>query len=138
MAKRKVTLPKLKKKLDLVFGKFIRARDKDENGWAVCCTCNKPCRDGNVNAGHWISRGFLPTRYEETNVNAQCVNCNNWLGGRADDHERFIEKKHGKEEVERLRKLKLTENFKFTKDQYEELIIKYTALYDSLKEEKGF
>lgn len=136
MAKRKpLNIPKLKKKLDLIFGSYIRARDKDHTGWAVCCTCDKPCRDGNVNAGHYISRGFLRTRYEETNVNAQCVNCNNWMGGRADDHERFIAEKYGQEEVDRLRAIKVTEGFKFTKDDYLELIEKYKTKLEEVQNE---
>ena len=137
MAKKKQTIPKLKKKLDLIFGKYIRIRDKDEQGWAVCCTCNQAIRDGNVNAGHWISRGFLPTRYEATNVHAQCVQCNNWLGGRCDDHERFIAERYGVEEVERLRELKVTPGFKYLATDYLEMIEDYTENYNKLSKQKG-
>ena len=138
MAKRKKPgIATLKKKLDLIFGKFIRLRDKDHTGWAVCCTCNRAISDGNVNAGHWISRGFLPTRFDEHNVHAQCVHCNNWLGGRCDDHERFISNKYGSDEVNRLRDLKLTPNFKYSIEDYLGMIALYKEKYKDLVKEKG-
>lgn len=69
--KKLIPLPKLIKKLDGVFSKFIRQRDK------TCFTCPGP----NQNAGHYVKRGHMSLRFNEKNVHSQCVKCNLWLNG---------------------------------------------------------
>lgn len=69
---KKPTISSLKKKADIVFSKWIRARDK------ACFTCGS--RE-NLQCGHFISRGKNITRYDEENCHAQCVSCNIFKNG---------------------------------------------------------
>lgn len=62
------SLPKLKKELDTVFSKYIRARDG--NKCVICGSTN------NVQCGHLIRRGKGVLRWDHRNCNAQCAKCN--------------------------------------------------------------
>jgi hypothetical protein len=65
------------KELQIVFNRFIRLRDKDEN----CISCGKKL-GAKYDAGHYRSAGGNPElRFEENNVHAQCVYCNQHLHG---------------------------------------------------------
>jgi len=56
----------------VVFNTYIRLRDKDKG----CITCSKPFRD-KYDAGHFFSVGSYPAlRFNEDNVQGQCVACN--------------------------------------------------------------
>ncbi len=84
---------KLKKKLDRIFSKYIRLRDKN-----ICYTCGKFAR----HAGHYISRSFLPTRFLELNVHAQCIKCNTYLGGNIVKYRQRLIEDYGIDEIEEL------------------------------------
>jgi len=59
------------KELQVIFNRFIRLRDKDEN----CISCGKP--NGSEQAGHYRSTGSCPElRFCEDNVHGQCIRCN--------------------------------------------------------------
>lgn len=65
------------KELQVVFNKYIRLRDKEE----PCISCSRPLGT-KYDAGHYRSVGSCPElRFEENNVNAQCVYCNQHLHG---------------------------------------------------------
>ena len=67
-------LPKLLKKVQVVFNTWIRNRDKDKG----CISCLGQVRQ----SGHFISQGsssFL--RFHEDNCNGQCVGCNMFKHG---------------------------------------------------------
>lgn len=114
---KKPTISSLKKKLDVVFSKWIRARDN-----SVCFTCRK--KFDILQAGHFISRQHNATRYDERNVNAQCVACNVWKRGNIGEYTFRLIEKYGKEELENLVKLGRTTK-QFTIKELEELIKKY-------------
>lgn len=130
MPKRK-SLKTLKKEAWNAFSKFIRQRDMSDDGYIYCVTCGTPKEFGSTDAGHWLSRGWSATLFEETNVYGQCKPCNGFKGGRPDDMERHIAKIHGAEEVERLRELK-HQICKRTASDYEEIIKKYKKKYEEL------
>jgi hypothetical protein len=82
MAKKK-TLKYWKTKIDKPFHEYIRRRDADnESGYCQCISCKKPIHFTESDAGHFISRGQLATRWDERNVNAQCRKCNRFEYGR--------------------------------------------------------
>jgi hypothetical protein len=89
----------LKKKLDIVFSKYIRLRDKGN----PCITCGKPWND-NFQCGHLFSRRHLATRWHEMNANAQCPGCNMFEGGRQYDHAIATDNKWGAGTAAMLRK----------------------------------
>ena len=65
----------LVKKLDAVFSEYIRRRYA-KNDIAQCVTCGKKDHWKNLQAGHFISRKHYATRWNEENVQVQCVACN--------------------------------------------------------------
>lgn len=109
MTKRKKPSEKIrsqKRAADEAFSKYIRLKEADENGYVKCVTCGKVDHWKNMDAGHYITRAYTSTRFEENNVWPQCRKDNRFLNGRADDMERHIKEVCGEEEVERLRWLK--------------------------------
>lgn len=85
------------------FSLFIRLRDCPDNslGFAICKTCGKRQHYKEMDAGHYISRRWKPTKYREDNVYAQCVHCNRDLSGNLDRYAEVL----GAEKVEELREV---------------------------------
>ena len=83
------------------FSLFIRLRDCPDNsqGFCRCKTCGKVDRYKNMDAGHFISRRWKPTKYREDNVFAQCVHCNRDLSGNLDEYAKVL----GSEKVAELK-----------------------------------
>ena len=82
MAKKK-TLKYWKTKIDKPFHEYIRRRDADNSsGYCSCISCNKPIHFTESDAGHFIGRQHLATRWNENNVHAQCRKCNRFEYGR--------------------------------------------------------
>lgn len=116
--KKQKTLSKLKKELDSVFSKFIR------QGATECYTCGGK---GTLQAGHFVSRTYLSTRWDEDNVRPQCVGCNILGRGKPLDFEDRLIKDLGPEKVQAL-KAKRKELLKPTRAFYEQKIAHYQAL----------
>src|SRR5688572_29929809 len=69
-----IRLPKLLKKAQIVFNRFIRERDKDKG----CISCGSQVTE----AGHYYSQGHHSAlRFNEVNTNGQCTRCNCFLHG---------------------------------------------------------
>jgi hypothetical protein len=113
---KKPSIKGLKKKADKAFSDYIRTRDN-----YICITCGKKGDKHNIDAGHYITRAALPTRYIESNVAAQCYFCNRWRQGEKDIMRQKLIDKFGIDEIERIE----TERFKTVKysiSDYEMLI----------------
>ena len=83
MAVKKKTQKYWKTKIDKVFHEYVRRRDADnDSGYCKCISCNKPIHFTESDAGHFISRAKMATRYDEQNVHAQCRKCNRFEYGR--------------------------------------------------------
>lgn len=81
--KKKRTIKQWKAKIDPPFHEFIRRRDADnETGYCKCASCNKTIHFTESDAGHFIGRQHLATRWDERNVMAQCRKCNRFEYGR--------------------------------------------------------
>lgn len=88
------------KELQIIFNKYIRLRDKNKN----CISCDK-FNGGNEQAGHYRSVGSCPElRFNEFNVNGQCVRCNMHLHGNQINYRKGLIKKYGIEKVLELEK----------------------------------
>lgn len=107
---KKLSSPKLKKELDKVFSVYIRLRDSDDRGYAKCVTCDNVLNWKEIQAGHYISRRFLATRWEETNVHSQCRGCNLFADGAHDTYAIALMDLYG-DDI--LRKLKAQKHKKF-------------------------
>jgi len=117
---KKVTpLPKLLKKAQEVFNKWIRERDKDKG----CISCG-----GEVSqAGHYFSQGHHSAlRYNEMNTNGQCVRCNMFLSGNLIKYRQGLVKRYGAAKVEQLElNADLKKAWKWHRIELEEIIKKY-------------
>jgi len=118
----------LKKKLDTLFSLYIRKKyDK------TCYTCGG---GGKVlQCGHFVSRMYLATRWDENNARPQCRMCNCLMNGRAVDFEERLIGEIGQEQVDLLKR-KRKEITKLTPDWYEEQIKLFTAKLSTLEEKE--
>ena len=131
------TISKLKKDLDKWFSLYIRLRDATDEGLCQCITCGKVShyKKGMQN-GHFQSRRFLATRFDEHNCAPQCVACNMFRGGEQFRFGLAIDSKYGEGEAEELEFLART-TVKFSRYDYEDKISYYGTLVEKLKKEKG-
>ena len=112
-SKKKLPLPKLLKKAQIVFNKFIRGRDKD-NG---CISCGGPVQQ----AGHYRSQGqFSSLRFDPINVNGQCIRCNMFLHGNLIEYRKGLIKTYGESLVNDLEKLKGV--YKWNREELDNII----------------
>lgn len=91
------TTGKLKKQLDVIFSKYIRAKYPK-----YCYTCGRP--NDKLQCGHFVPRQYLATRWSEDNCRPQCVGCNIWGRGQLLDFEENLINELGKKKVEDLKK----------------------------------
>ena len=120
----------LKKKLDAVFSKYIRQKHS-MGGFCYCYTCGKRMEIKESQCGHFVSRGYLSTRWDEENTRPQCVGCNIWGNGKPLDFEEKLKKEIGVSKVEKL-KMKRHKILKVSSLWYEEQIEHYQNLLDQL------
>jgi len=111
----------LKKELDTIFSIYIRMRD---NG--VCITCGSKTFWKYQQNGHYVSRAVLSLRFDEQNCNTQCPACNVFKHGNMDEYALALQKKYGKDILNKLHKKKY-QVVKLTPEWYEQKIKYYTA-----------
>lgn len=80
---------------DKAFSLYIRLRDSDASGMVSCCTCGSSLPWREANAGHFVTRTHISTRWDERNCHAQCPRCNKWEGGEQYRHGIYVDKTHG-------------------------------------------
>lgn len=114
------TTGKLKKELDTIFSKYIRAKFPKR-----CYTCKKPATT--LQCGHFVSRQYLATRWSEDNCRPQCWGCNGFGKGQLLDFEENLIGELGKDKVEALKKSR-HKTLKLDRAWYEEKIEHYKKL----------
>ena len=118
---RKKSVSKLKKEIDKYFSLYIRLRNASKDGIVKCFTCNKTSHyKKGMHAGHFQSRRFLATRWNEDNVQVQCVRCNMFSQG----EQYKFSKKLGDEKSMELAILS-RRTVKYMRHEYEELLEHY-------------
>ncbi len=110
MAKRNDSpLVKAKKDLCKIFSVYIRMRDcfaaTGTLDKGVCCTCGRPYSIKKLQAGHFIPGRMDSILFEPTCVHAQCYRCNMRRQGEWVRYYRFMQKKYGQAEIDRLMEL---------------------------------
>ena len=132
-----MTVSKLKKELDKWFSLYIRLREATDEGLVQCFTC------GNVNNykvgmqnGHFMSRQFMSTRYNEQNCQVQCVGCNMFKFGEQFKFSLALDYKYGKGTAEELLHKSRQINKMNSKD-FEEKISYYKSFVEKLLKDKG-
>lgn len=108
------------KVLQVVFNTYIRKRDKGKD----CISCDVKLGE-KYHAGHYLSTGAYPNlRFEETNVNGQCVKCNMHLSGNLIGYTERLPKRIGIEAYTELLEKRKIER-KYTIPELKEMIIYY-------------
>lgn len=112
------TLPKLKKKAQETFNKWIRVRDADKG----CISCGASID----HAGHYFSSGHHSAlTFEEDNVHGQCLRCNNFMHGNLVYYRMGLVSRYGDEYVKNLEGKKYRQPKKYDRVELEDIIIKY-------------
>lgn len=92
------SLSKLKKELDSTFSRYIRAKYPSK-----CYTCGIRKTRKKLQCGHFISRLYLATRWEEDNCRPQCAGCNLFGAGKPLDFEENLVQELGEERVKEMK-----------------------------------
>ncbi len=122
--KKAKSIASLKKTLDKYFNKFVRERDLLPDLTFDCISCgeNKPI--GQQHAGHFYASTFTATRWDERNVNGQCVKCNMYLSGNLLNYRNGMLAKYGQSVLDELETLH-NQPFKLDRQYLEEQIKHY-------------
>lgn len=83
------------KNIDKLFSDYIRKKSIVNAGMVECITCHKLVHWKEADAGHFIPRGNLRTRWDERNVHCQCRECNRLADGRRTEFEDFLIETYG-------------------------------------------
>lgn len=116
---RKLSISGLKKKLDAIFSLYIRNRDK-----GICFTCGKVGEIKEMQCGHYWSRSYNSTRFDEKNCHCQCVGCNVFKSGNKEIYTLNLIQKYGKRVLEELNKKRLQVK-QFSTSELQDLIEHY-------------
>jgi hypothetical protein len=117
-----MTLSDYIKIAQVTFNKYIRLRDKDY----TCISCGKELGT-KFDAGHYLNaNNHWNVRFNELNVNGQCVYCNQHLHGNLIEYRKRLVTLIGVENVEWLEEV-AKETRKFTIEELKEIIETYKA-----------
>jgi hypothetical protein len=103
---KKANVKQLINDLDNVFSVFIRQKYTDEAGFCSCYTCGKVDHWKSLQCGHYLSRKYYSTRWEEKNCFPQCVKCNIFSEGNKPAFARRLIKDFGVTYLDELEILK--------------------------------
>jgi len=127
------TISKLKKDLDKVFSLYIRLRHASKDGIVKCWTCNKTGHyKKGFHAGHFMSRKHLATRWNEDNVQVQCVKCNLYGQGEQYAFGKLLDIRISEGKAEELQELSKT-TVKYMRFEYEDMIKFYKEKVNAIK-----
>lgn len=122
---KKITLSKLKKQAQLIFNTFIRKRDQLPNGKWICISCGKVI--DKCHSGHYANtKQFGHLRFDEMNVNAQCIGCNLHKHGNLIGYRQGLVKKYGERKVKELEEKALNTSHQWTQEELWNIIEKYS------------
>lgn len=120
ITKKLIPLSSLLKKAQMFFNAWIRERDKDKG----CISCGSEV----TQAGHYFSQGHNSSlRFNEVNVNAQCVRCNCHMHGNLIAYRQGLVNRYGEEKVLWLENTaKLNRVRKWSRTELEAIIKMYS------------
>lgn len=130
--KGKIELRFLVEKLDKIFADYVKEKNKVA-GVYKCFTCDKVFTLNKIQLGHFHSRKYYSIRWDEFNVNIQCVSCNCFNHGMQFEFGKRLEKKYGEEIVNQLA-IKKNNKFKLEKSLLEVLIKEYSDKLNKLRQ----
>lgn len=112
------------RRLDEAFSKYIRLSNADKDGYCTCVTCGKRgyWQRDIIDAGHFISRKAMATRWDERNVKPQCRYCNRFRNGMQYAFSKYLGDNLAEELYYKSQKVT-----KFTIDELEEMYQYYSS-----------
>jgi hypothetical protein len=131
---KKPSLARLKNTLDGYFSQWVR-RYHSKDGYCSCVSCGTSKRWQDVDAGHWISRVHLATRFHPLNVFPQCKRCNGFLGGNYPAYSLWMFDNVGIHMMQDLQEMK-NNPVKYSRSDYETMISDTKAKLQALDEER--
>jgi hypothetical protein len=113
------TVQELTKLAQTYFNSYIRNRDRNKG----CISCGSPLGQ-KFDASHYYSAGgHCNVRFDEDNVHASCVYCNQWLHGNLLNYQIGLVKRIGERIFELNEKAHQTR--KFTREELKDIISIY-------------
>jgi hypothetical protein len=101
-----LTLSKLLAKAQKVFNAWIRQRDSKES-YFTCISCFRTLPVDQMNAGHYVPvKGGSALRFNEYNVNGECIRCNGFDEFHLIGYRKNLIKKIGIKKVEVLERMR--------------------------------
>lgn len=137
MAKSKKDKSYWEKKLDEIFSQYIRLNHSDSNGVCRCVTCGKPVFWKDIQNGHYMSRVYRSTRFDENNCRPQCMPCNVFLHGNISKYRKALVEELGGEMVDMIETKAWSITMKYTALEYEEMYHMYKEEVERLRKGKG-
>jgi len=134
---RKSAVGKLEVLLDEYFSKFIRLRDTNADGVGFCIDCGVRMDWSEIECGHFASRGFMNTRWDEMNSHAQHYHCNRGLSGRQFEYGKALDIRYGEGTAEALLQ-KSKQIKKWTQIELKEMLTEYQQKVKALLQKKNF
>lgn len=134
---RKKSITTLKKKLWMVFSKYVRLRDSDADGYVECFTGGGKMWWRDSQAGHFQSRRFSSTFIHEKNVHAQSPEHNLFLAGNQYVYGKRLDEIYGEGTADSLVQLS-REYFKISIPWLEEQYKHYSKEVERLLLTKNF
>ena len=125
---RKPSRKSLINKLDRIFSEYIRKKNADKKGFVTCITSQKKYHYSEVDAGHFISRKEMSTRWHEDNVWPQSRFDNRFRYGRQYIYSLALEKK--KQGLPKHLYNLSKETVKYSISDLEEMVEKYKNLLE--------
>ena len=106
--RRKSELSKAKDAAWIWVSRYVRLKYSLDNGACKCYTCGAWKYIKNCDAGHFISRSVVATRYHEDNIRVQCIRCNRFCQGESFKFEQHLIEEIGQERVDELKRIAKT------------------------------
>lgn len=92
----------VKERVQKLANRHARLRDTKEEGGAYCISCLEWKEFDELDGGHFIPTTSQAIRFDERNINAQCIKCNRFMGGNSRHYLRGMVRKYGQDVVDEL------------------------------------
>jgi hypothetical protein len=118
-------------RLDKIVSILVRAM-YSKNGFVKCYTCDvvKPIKE--IDAGHYVKRSYMLTRWDLDNIRPQCVGCNRFRDGNQDEFIARLNLEKGRDMAVELNKKKHTlKQWKIS--ELEEMELKFKKMLKELE-----
>ena len=129
------TRSQLIKKLDQVFSVYVRLSVADKEWYITCPLCWARVHWTKAQNMHFITRSVYKYRRDEKNCHAGCMRCNVILHGNYIAYTRRMQRKYGEILVDEM--INDRQICKIATSSLQEMIDRYQALVDELKNTKG-